>query len=133
MGNDVETSPVRTLPAATIRFNPNNRHMLCCPGYCAPIRRPGLRGTPARCRPGARPVVPGPASPRYRPFLLLDRGLPYRIVFTVTELMKVIGGVRTRVIFNIDFSKGKLVEKELAFFAQESWNYLEPWRICREV
>lgn len=45
--------------------------------------------------------------------------VPHRIVFTVTDLMKVIGGVRTRVIFDSDFSDGKLVEKELAFFAQD--------------
>lgn len=50
----------------------------------------------------------------------------HRIVFTVTDLVKVIGGVRTRVIFDSDFSDGKLVEKELAFFAQDKagavWN-----------
>ena len=45
--------------------------------------------------------------------------LPHRIVFTVTDLMKVIGGVRSRVILDSDFSDGKMVEKELTFFAQD--------------
>ncbi len=44
---------------------------------------------------------------------------PHRIVFTVTDLMKVVGGVRTRVILDSDFSNGKMVEKELTFFAQD--------------
>ena len=45
--------------------------------------------------------------------------LPHRLVFTVTNLVKEIGGVRARVILEIDYSGGKLVEKELAFFAQD--------------
>lgn len=45
--------------------------------------------------------------------------VPHRIVFTVTDLTKVIGGVRTRVILDADYSKGKLLEKELTFFAQD--------------
>ena len=43
----------------------------------------------------------------------------HRIVFTVTDLMKVIDGVRTRVMYDTDFTKGKLVEHELAYFAQD--------------
>lgn len=45
--------------------------------------------------------------------------VPHRIVFTVTDLVKVIGGVRSRVILDSDFSRGKMVEKELTFFAQD--------------
>ncbi len=45
--------------------------------------------------------------------------VPHRIVFTVTDLTKMIGGVRTRVILDADYSKGKLAEKELTFFAQD--------------
>ena len=51
-----------------------------------------------------------------------DRGggvLPHRVVFTVTDLTKVIDGVRTRVIWDRDISDGELVEAELAFFAQD--------------
>jgi hypothetical protein len=48
-----------------------------------------------------------------------SKKVPHRIVFTVTDLVKVIDGVRTRVILDSDFSNGKLVEKELTFFAQD--------------
>lgn len=44
---------------------------------------------------------------------------PHRLVFTVTDLVKEIGGVRSRVIFDSDYSKGILIEKELTFFAQD--------------
>ena len=43
----------------------------------------------------------------------------HRIIFTVTDLVKEIGGVRTRVIFDADYSDGELIEKELTFFAQD--------------
>jgi hypothetical protein len=59
---------------------------------------------------------------------------PHSLVFTVTDLTKVIGGVRCRVILDADFSSGKLVEKELTFFAQDKignvWHlgqYRETW------
>lgn len=44
---------------------------------------------------------------------------PHRIIFVVTDLTKVVAGVRARVIFETDYSNGKLIEKELAFFAQD--------------
>ena len=43
----------------------------------------------------------------------------HRLVFTVTDLVKIIDGVRSRVIYDSDFTKGKLVEHELAYFAQD--------------
>lgn len=43
----------------------------------------------------------------------------HRIIFTVTDLVKVIGGVRARVIFDTDISGGKMTEQELTFFAQD--------------
>lgn len=45
--------------------------------------------------------------------------MKHRIVFTVTDLVKVIGGVRARVIYDVDYSRGKLAEQELTFFAQD--------------
>jgi hypothetical protein len=47
------------------------------------------------------------------------RRLDHRIVFTVTDLTKVIGGVTTTVVWDRDYSEGALVEAELAFFAQD--------------
>jgi hypothetical protein len=48
------------------------------------------------------------------------RRVPHRLVFTVTDLTKVIAGVRTLVIWDRDYSAGQLVETELAFFAQDN-------------
>jgi hypothetical protein len=51
-----------------------------------------------------------------------DKGftIPHRIVFTVTELTKVLEGVETVVAWVEDFSEGLLVESELAFYAQDN-------------
>ena len=43
----------------------------------------------------------------------------HRVVFTVTDLTKEIGGVRSVVLWDRDYSDGELVEAELAFFAQD--------------
>lgn len=43
----------------------------------------------------------------------------HRVVTIVTDLTKVIKGVRTLVVWDQDFSNGRLVESELAFFAQD--------------
>ena len=58
-----------------------------------------------------------------------DRGggaRPHRVVFTVTDLTKVIDGVRTVVIWDRDIVEGQIAESELAFFAQDMhgnvWN-----------
>jgi hypothetical protein len=60
--------------------------------------------------------------------------VPHRIVFTVTDLTKVIDGVRTVVGWDRDFTRGKLVESELIFLAQDKhgnvWHfgqYSETW------
>jgi hypothetical protein len=52
--------------------------------------------------------------------------LPHRVVFVVTDLTKVIDGVRTAVIWERDFNQGQMAEAELAFHAQDDdgnvWN-----------
>jgi hypothetical protein len=45
--------------------------------------------------------------------------LNHRVVSTVTDLTKVIGGVRNVVVWERDFTAGELVEAELALFAQD--------------
>jgi len=54
---------------------------------------------------------------------------PHTVVFTVTDLTKVIAGVRTVVALDQDFLGGRLQEAELAFFAQDAggnvWNFGE--------
>jgi hypothetical protein len=66
-----------------------------------------------------------------------DRGrgeLAHRVEITVTDLSKVVHGVRARVVWERDFNEGLLRETELAFFAQDDagnlWNlgeYPEEW------
>src|SRR5919109_1900038 len=60
--------------------------------------------------------------------------LPHRVVFTVTDLSKVVDGVRTRVLWDQDINAGELAETELAFWAQDDdgnvWllgEYPEEW------
>jgi hypothetical protein len=45
--------------------------------------------------------------------------LPHTITSTVTDLTKVIDGVRTRVIWDVDSNQGTVQESELAFFAED--------------
>jgi hypothetical protein len=42
-----------------------------------------------------------------------------RVVQTVTDLTKVINGVRTVVVWDVDYKDGKLKESEIIFFAQD--------------
>lgn len=53
--------------------------------------------------------------------------VPHRIVVNVTDLTKMIGGVRTVITWDLDYSDGELVEAELAFFAQDSTGTV--WRM----
>jgi hypothetical protein len=57
-----------------------------------------------------------------------DEGpVPHRVVINVTDLIKVIGGVRTVVTLDLDYSADELVEAEIAFFAQD--NDGKVWRM----
>jgi hypothetical protein len=44
----------------------------------------------------------------------------HQVIFTITDLTKIIDGVRSVVIWDRDYSEGVLVETELAFFAQDN-------------
>jgi hypothetical protein len=46
--------------------------------------------------------------------------MPHRLAFTVTDLTKEIQGIRTRVAYIEDFSNGEVVEREIAFYAQDN-------------
>jgi hypothetical protein len=54
---------------------------------------------------------------------------PHSVTFTVTDVIKTVGGVRTVVAWDRDFLEGQLQEQELAFFAQDNqgnvWNFGE--------
>ena len=45
--------------------------------------------------------------------------VPHRFESYVTDLTKEVGGVRSVVLWDLDYSDGELVEAELAFFAQD--------------
>jgi hypothetical protein len=45
---------------------------------------------------------------------------PHRVVFTVTDLTKVVDGVRTLVAWDRDYSADELTEAELVFFAEDN-------------
>ena len=54
---------------------------------------------------------------------------PHSVIFTVTDLTKMVDGVQTVVAWDRDFLEGELQEQELAFFAQDDqgnvWNFGE--------
>jgi hypothetical protein len=66
-----------------------------------------------------------------------DEEIHHRIVFTVTDLTKVIGGVNSVVIFERDYSDDLMVEAELAFAAQDNdgnvWHLGEYSEVYDEV
>jgi hypothetical protein len=55
-----------------------------------------------------------------------DGSTPHRVVVTVSDVTKMINGVRTLVVMERDYSDGQLAEEELAFVAQDGdgtvWN-----------
>jgi hypothetical protein len=76
--------------------------------------------TPTRIANRWMPLVPGTQ------FILEGRSnrgggpLPHRVILTVTDLTKVIDGVRTVVLWDRDMNEGDLEESELAFHAQDN-------------
>jgi hypothetical protein len=84
---------------------------------------------------GFLPLVPGMQF-ILDGFVIGDDGLhhPHRIVTTVTDLTKVIDGVQTIVVYDVDIEDGVLTESELFFEAQDrsgtEWllgEYPEEW------
>src|SRR5262245_41664349 len=66
------------------------------------------------------PLVPGT---QYILDGVANRGgglLPHRVVFTVTDVTKVIDGVSCVVLWDRDYNNSQLAEAELAFFAQDN-------------
>jgi hypothetical protein len=67
------------------------------------------------------PLSPG-TQLVYEGSAIVDEGTrqPRRVVTTVTDLSKVLDGVRTLLISEKDYTAGELSEPELAFFAQDN-------------
>jgi hypothetical protein len=65
------------------------------------------------------PLTPGTQF-TYQGSSIVDEGRePHRVVFTVTDLTKVVNGVRVLVAWDRDYASGELLETEIAFFAQD--------------
>jgi hypothetical protein len=65
------------------------------------------------------PLVPGTQLTYQGRVTMGATALPHSVVFTVTDLVKVIDGIPTRVVWDVDSTAGEVVEAELAFFAQD--------------
>jgi hypothetical protein len=66
------------------------------------------------------PLKPGTQFVYEGSSLQNGKRVPHRVVFTVTDLTKVIDGVPVVVVWDRDFSRDKLLESELTFFAQDN-------------
>jgi hypothetical protein len=65
------------------------------------------------------PLTPGKQLV-YEGHTIEDRKrLPHRVEYTVTDLVKVINGIPTVVVYDLDISNGHMEEQELTFFAQD--------------
>lgn len=65
------------------------------------------------------PLVPGTRLVHKGSGIVDGVRTPHRVVLVVTDLTKVVDGVRSVVIYELDFDEEDLVEAEIAFFAQD--------------
>jgi hypothetical protein len=98
-------------------------------GGTAATARHAAFSHPAKISNRLFPLVPGTEF-RYRGRIVEGGQVtPHSVVFTVTDVTKMVGGVRTVVAWDRDFREGKLQEQELALFAQDDrgnvWNFGE--------
>ncbi len=66
------------------------------------------------------PLIPGTQSVFEGFTEVAGRSIPHSIIFTVTDLTKEILGIKTVVVWIVDYSDGQLVEAEIAFYAQDN-------------
>jgi hypothetical protein len=66
------------------------------------------------------PLTPGMRFTYQGSSIVDEAREPHRVVFTVTDLTKVVNGVRNLVAWDRDYASGELLESELAFFAQDN-------------
>lgn len=76
-------------------------------------------GDPAHVDNRWLPLTPGTQARFAGSTLEEGRRVRHRVISTVTDLTKVIGGVRSVVVWERDYAEDQLVEAELAFFAQD--------------
>ncbi|MDI3194928.1 hypothetical protein QK290_10955 [Pseudarthrobacter sp. AL07] len=90
---------------------------LCGPGSAINFDRSDFQATP-RIDNKWFPLKPGMQYTTTGTVTSAEGTSRRTVVHTVTGLTKVIDGVKTRVLWDRDYSDGELVESELAFFAQ---------------
>lgn len=97
---------------------------LSCPSL-TPFRAGSFPATPVVDN-TLLPLVPGAQRILQGRSHVTGETLPHQVTFTVTNLTKVIDGVRTVMVHDVDYTNGQLAEEELAFFAQDTagnvWN-----------
>ncbi|MGQ0850077.1 MAG: hypothetical protein ACT4OP_13395 [Actinomycetota bacterium] len=80
---------------------------------------PGQFGSPTDITNQFLPMPPG-SQLIYEGFTIADgEEIPHRVVWTVTDLTKQIGDVRTVVLWEEDYQEGEILEAEIAFFAED--------------
>ena len=96
------------------RFGPKCTHLVNFDARAFPPR-PTIDNRFLPMIPGTRTTLEGAVE-----------GVPHQVQFIVTDLTKVINGVRVLVIWDTDTSEGEVLESELSFFAQDRdgnvWN-----------
>lgn len=65
------------------------------------------------------PIVPGTTFTLSGTANRGGGGNAHEVIFTATEVTKVVNGIRTQVLWDRDIQEGVLVEEELAFWAQD--------------
>jgi hypothetical protein len=102
----------RFIPSAQPTFPTTCNHLRNIADAYFPKKTPTAKNRWVPLVPGRQYVVEGRAN----------RGggvLPHTITFTVTGLTKIINGVKTRVLWDVDVNSGVVVESELSFFAED--------------
>lgn len=104
------------MPAGTAAAAPPSPE-LCGPGSAINFDRTDFQATP-RIDNKWFPLKPGMQFTTTGTVTSADGVYERTVVHSVTGLTKVIDGITTRVMWDRDYADGKLVESELAFFAQ---------------
>ena len=91
---------------------------------CQPVHVPPWTATnfrdPTNVTNTWMPLVPGTQFTSEGTSNVGGKPTEHKIVFTVTDLVKEINGVQTRVGWDVDTDKGVTAESELVFFAQDN-------------
>lgn len=99
------------------------------PASQQPGAQRGSFSAPATVNNPRFPLVPGTQFVYQGKIVEGGESKPHSVVFTVTDLTKMVGGVRTVVTWDRDFLEGRLQEQEVALFAQDDegsvWNFGE--------